>query len=201
MEPHPVGNVMSDVRYAMVADLRQGYLIREVARKYGQTYRYVSGLTKEYNIPTKRGRRVGDVDLNKLDRNAAILEAVQQGETMSSVARRLKMSRERVRQICGRMAGLTDKNKKANMRQKNLDLLAPMLDHIATGMCNRCGKLPIQESTNVHLCEICFTRRRQVGIVLQRLAYYLKRGKTRDLNQAAWVVRDFGITLEELRSY
>lgn len=198
----PVGNVMSDVRDAIAEDLRQGHIIKKVARKYGVSYRDVSNVAHTYGIRLKRGAPIGSGKPETRARNDQIIAAINLGESMASVARRFDLSREYIRQIAEKLEGYTARNQKDFLHHENLKLLKPMMDHLDSGLCNRCQKHPfVETSRGLYLCELCRARRDKVAIVLSRLNSYRKHGRRRDLNQAAWTVREYGITLEEMRTY
>lgn len=197
----PMANVMPDVVEAMLEELKSGIVPRKVARKYGVTYASVNALARANQLKFQRGRAYGSSNpsCQKVSPED-VLEALRKDDNMAAVSRQFNISRERVRQIALR-GGINIKNQKVHLREQNELLLKDIINHMKSDLCNRCGKSPISSATQLRMCEACATRRRYVNTVMARVRGYITTGKLRDLNQAAWTVREFGITLDEIRRY
>lgn len=201
-EAVPVGNVMSDVIGAMVEELQAGATVKTVARKYKTTYEYTRKLAHAHGVPLRRGARKGmgwnqGTGLSP----ALVMQALQLDSNMSEVARNFGVSREYIRQIA-KNNGYIFHNSKVALRRENEALLAPIIDFVKAGLCHQCRKQPMDEKhKTLGLCAVCFTRRRYTSIVISRIRDYIRSGNTRSLSQAAWTVREYGITLEDIRRY
>lgn len=199
-EPVIVDNMMSDVRDMLVSKLREGYTVTLLARENGLSYRLVRELAIKNNIPLVRGRRMGQTDTLKLERNQQIIEDLRRGVTMAECARIYGMSRERVRQLALK-EGFTARTNKDFQREENLKLLQPFLEIVEDNVCQGCGEREANSRSGLRLCIVCQSRRDKVRTVSSRLKTYLQTGNTIDLSQAAWIVREYGVTPEEMRKY
>lgn len=208
-------DVMEDVQEAMLQELRDGVKVRRVARKYLVTYAYVREMARKHNIKVVRGNSLGEFYPGKNfnysgfssaeAKKQAIIEELKRNDNMANVGQMFGMTRERVRQIAVR-EGLHPNNRKEYLHQQNVALLQPMLDMVATGKCVRCqrnswGMMEKKGFKIGFLCDQCRLRRQMVGNVLSRLKNYLRTGNRMNLNQAAWQVRAYGVTIDDLRSY